>query len=139
MPGLDAGFGAQFGDDITMPDLSSLHCAVTPHAVGIHIDEMGFVFEDGAGTVVVGPDALRHWLNELQWKTEARRKLTGVPSWFFDHFDAVVPSSYNNFAPRVGAEFSTPVGERAKFSVTGSCKVLGSFSCSGTFGVKGRW
>ncbi len=100
----DDVFGANFGDAVTMPDISSLHCAVTDDVCNIHIDKTGFVLEGPQGNVVLTPDFLQHLLDELVLKT----KLKGVaPAWAksaIDRISLVYFTSGTNFermGPRV--------------------------------------
>jgi hypothetical protein len=133
VPSFDAGLSAHFGDNPTMPDLSSLHCAVTDGSCNVHIDEMGFVMETPSGGLAVDPDFLRHTLIELIWKTKLKGK---IPDWAVERVNFIVPSSYNNYS-RVGISFDLARSETVKLSVNGSCGVLGGFNCSGTLNLTG--
>lgn len=133
VPALDAGFSAHFGDNITLPDLSSLHCGVTGLLCGIHIDEMGFVMELESGEVVINPDFIRHYVVELIWKTKLHGK---VPPWFVDHVNLIVPSSPNKYS-RLGVSFDLVQSEKVKLSLTGSCGIEGGFNCSGAISLFG--
>lgn len=133
VPGLDAGFNAHFGDNPTLPDLSSLHCAVSDKLCNIHIDEMGFVMEGMNGEVVVNPDFLRHFLVELLWKTKMKGK---IPDWVVDHVSWIVPSSPNQYS-RIGISFDLVQSENVKLALTGSCGLEGGFNWSGTLNLTG--
>lgn len=133
VPTLDAGFSAHFADNKNLPDMSSVHFSVSENLCNVHIDEMGFVMELVSGDLVVTPDAFRHWLIELIWKTKLRGK---IPDWFVDHVNLVLPSTPNQFS-RVGISFDLVKKETVKVSVTGSCGLSGGFNCSGTVNVTG--
>ena len=133
VPSLDAEFSAQFGDDITLPDLSSLHCAVSIHRCNVHIDEMGFVMANAAGEVMLSPDLFRHVVVELLWKTKLRRK---IPDWAVDRINLIVPSAPNRFS-KVGISYDMAKSEKAKISITGACGWKGGFNCSGTLNFVG--
>lgn len=133
LPSLDAGFSAHFGDNPTLPDLSSLHCAVTRVICNIHIDEMGFVMESADGEIAVNPDFLRHTIVELLWKTNLRGKL---PDWAVDHVNLIIPSSPNKYS-RVGVSFDLVQSDKVKLAVTGTCGLAGGFNCSGTLNLTG--
>lgn len=46
---------------------SSLHCQIGKSLCNIHIDYTGFVWRGPKGESLVGPDALRHIVDELAW------------------------------------------------------------------------
>jgi hypothetical protein len=91
--GWSAGYGSQFGKDPEPLDISSLHFAVAPDRVNVHIDETGFVFLDADGGLVVGPNAGHHIVNELLWKT-----LLHLPDWMAERIDIITPNSANDFS-----------------------------------------
>jgi len=143
IPPLDGRFSANFGDNINLPDLSSLHCAVaedtsatpTRTICNIHIDEMGFVMTGPDNEVVVDPDFLRHTLVELLWKTKLKGEL---PSWAIDRVNLIVPSSPNRYA-KVGISFDLAKSKQYKLAISGSCGLagVGGFECSGTMNLTG--
>ena len=125
---MNARFSANFGDSRNLPDLSSLHCAVSPTLCNIHIDEMGFVLADEKGNVIVNPDALRHILVELLWKTNLQGKL---PFWALDRINFDIASSPLAFS-RAGVGVDVVQSKRLKVSLRGSCAIDGAMECSGT-------
>ena len=126
---MDQNFSAHFGDSFNLPDLTSLHCAVSPTGCNVHIDEMGFVMADQNGNPILNPDFLRHLLVELVWKTNLQGKL---PFWALDRVNFDIPSSMNNFA-RFGLGVDLFQGKRFKGTLRGTCATDGSMECSGTF------
>ena len=94
-----------WADDVGLPDISSLHCAVAADVCNIHIDQMGFVIEDENGELVVDPDALEHIVNELWLKTDLKGY---APKWMggaFDRLSLILPDSRNGYSrmgPRIG-------------------------------------
>jgi hypothetical protein len=128
---MDARFSAHFGDSRNLPDLSSVHCAISPTLCNIHIDEMGFVLADEKGNPIVDPDALRHILVELVWKTNLQGKL---PFWALDRVNFDIASSPLAFS-RVGIGVDVKQSKRLKVSLRGSCAVDGAMECSGTVTV----
>jgi hypothetical protein len=121
-------FSANFGDRLDLPDLTSLHCAVSPYECNVHIDEMGFVMTDANGSVIVNPNAPRHTAVELLWKTNLKGK---VPQWVLDRFSFDIFSTPNDFS-RVGVSFDLVQSEKYKLTLRGGCGVHGGFNCSGT-------
>jgi hypothetical protein len=99
------GFSAHFGDSVTLPDMSSLHCAVADGVCNIHIDKTGFVLEGAGGNISLTPDFAQHLVDELLFKTNLKAL---APRWArgaFDRISLVYPNSANNFSrmgPRVG-------------------------------------
>lgn len=126
-------FSANFGDRQDLPNLTSLHCAVSPYECNIHIDEMGFVMTDAQGNVVVGPNAPRHTGVELLWKTDLQGK---VPQWVLDRFSFDIPSTPMEFQ-RLGISFDLVQTKNYKLTARGSCGVHGGFNCSGTLTFHG--
>lgn len=127
-------FSANFGDRQDIPDLTALHCAVSPYECNIHIDEMGFVMTDTDGNIVVNPDSPRHIGVELLWKTDLQGK---VPQWVLDRTSFDIPSTPNDFS-RVGVSFDLIQKKNVKLTVRGSCGIHGGFNCSGTLTLHGK-
>jgi hypothetical protein len=140
---LDGRFAGNFGDNPSLPDISSLHLAVWDEKVNnkvktyctAHIDEAGFVIEGPGGAIMLTPDFLRHTGVELVWKTMLRGK---IPDWMVDRFNPILPSSFNDYS-RAGLSIDLVKGETYKVSVTGSCGIFGGFECSGTVGISGTF
>ena len=128
---IDPKFSAQFGDSKNGPDLSALHCAVSPQICNIHIDEMGFVMADAQGKPIVDPDALRHILVELVWKTNLQGKL---PFWALDRVNFDIVSSPLEYA-RAGVGFDVVQTKRVKATLRGTCAIDDPMDCAGTVTV----
>lgn len=124
-------YGAQFGKDPQPQDITSLHVAVAPEQVNVHIDETGFVFEAADGALTVGPNFAHHTVNELLWKTKAP-----VARWAAEHIDMILPNSANDFS-RFGLSVDIYQRKDLRVTVTGSCGFFGGFECSGTLGISG--
>lgn len=120
-PTMDAKASARFGDSQNLPDLTSVHCAVSKRMCNLHIDEMGFVVTDAKGTIIVDPDALRHIFVELLWKADLQGKL---PFWALDHVNFVIPSSPNDFS-RVGVIVDLAKFGRVSITLNGTCSTDG--------------
>jgi len=129
--GWSDGYGSQFGKDPEPLDISSLHFAVAPDRVNVHIDETGFVFLDADGSLIVGPNAGHHVVNELIWKT-----LLGLPDWMAERIDIMMPNSANDFS-RVGVSVDVRKQKTYRVTVTGSCPIRADFDCSITVSVSG--
>ena len=54
--GWNNAYGSQVGKDPKPLDITSLHFAVAPDRVNIHIDQTGFVFEGANLELMVGPN-----------------------------------------------------------------------------------
>ncbi len=124
-------YGAQFGKDPEPLDLTSLHFAVAPDRVNVHIDETGFVFEGLGGAIVVDPNFAHHAGNELVWKTALN-----LPHWAADHIDLVLPNSANDFS-RLGVSVDMYRRTDLRVTATATCGIFGGFECSATLSVSG--
>ncbi len=124
-------YSAQFGKDPQPQDITSLHFAVAPDRVNVHIDETGFVFEGADGALTVGPNFGHHAVNELFWKSNPH-----LPRWAIDHIDLILPNSANDFS-RFGVSLDIFQRKNFRVTVTGSCGIFGGFECSGTLSVSG--
>jgi hypothetical protein len=91
-------------------DITSLHFAVAPDRVNIHIGQRGFVFEGANLELMVGPDFADHIVNELVWKT-----ILPLPYWLAERMDVIMPNSTNDFS-RFG--LSTDMVQRKNLKVT---------------------
>jgi hypothetical protein len=129
--GWSTGYGSQFGKDPEPLDISSLHFAVAPDRVNVHIDETGFVFEDADGGLVVGLNAGQHVVNELVWKT-----MLGLPDWMAERIDIITPNSANDFS-RFGVSADVRKQKTYRVTVTGTCAIRGDFDCSIAVSVSG--
>jgi hypothetical protein len=99
------GFSAHFGDSPTLPEMSSLHCAVAPEVCNIHIDKTGFVLEGLNGNISLTPDFFQHLVNELLFKTNLKGLAPRWANGGFDRVSLVYPNSANDFSrmgPRIG-------------------------------------
>jgi hypothetical protein len=141
--GLVDGYGAQrmrryagaFSDNTAVPDLSSLHCAVSIGGCNVHIDDAGFVLTDESGNPVLDADFLQHLVNELLFKTYAKRVL---PDGFVDRVNLILPNSFVDFN-RAGVSFDLKKSKNYRVTLTASCSVFGDHDCSGTVTVSGRF
>ncbi len=124
-------YSGQFGKNPEPLDITSLHFAVAPDRVNVHIDETGFVFEGADGALTVGPNFGHHAGNELFWKTTLN-----LPRWASEHIDLILPNSANDFS-RFGMSVDLYQSKALRVTVTGSCGFFGGFECSGTMGVSG--
>jgi hypothetical protein len=127
-PAMDAKASSRFGDSQNLPDLTSVHCAVSKRMCNVHIDEMGFVVTDANGNIIVDPDALRHIFVELLWKTDLQGKL---PFWALDRVNFIIPSSPNDFS-RVGVSVDVAEFGRVKIALNGTCSTDGKMETAGT-------
>jgi hypothetical protein len=127
---------SRFGDDPTSSiDLTSLHFAVAPERVNIHIDQTGFVILGPTGELVVDPDFAQHIVNELLWKSKA----TAIfPKGVVEHISLTLPNTNNDFS-RAGISGDVLRLKDYKVTVTGSCAIRGGFECSATVGVSGKF
>jgi hypothetical protein len=124
-------YGSQFGKDPQPLDITSLHFAVAPDRVNIHIDETGFVFEGVGGELAVGPNFGDHIVNELVWKT-----LLPLPSWLAERMDVIMPNSSNDFS-RFGVSATLVKGKSYRVTATGTCGFHGGFDCAATLSISG--
>jgi hypothetical protein len=62
-------FSGAFSDYIARPDISALHCAVSPSLCNIHVDQTAVVVYDESGRLLVWGNAGQHTGEELLWKT----------------------------------------------------------------------
>ena len=127
-PAMDPKASARFGDSPNLPDLTSVHCAVSKWMCNVHIDEMGFVVTDAKGNIIVDPDALRHIFVELLWKTDLQGKL---PFWALDHVNFVIPSSPRDFS-RFGVSIDVAQFGRVNIALNGTCSTDGKMETAGT-------
>jgi hypothetical protein len=128
-------FSGQFQPSTNVPDLSSLHCAVSIAGCNIHIDETGFVVADDKGNPILDADFLQHLVNELLFKTYAKKIL---PAGFVDRVSLNLPSTANDFN-FVGASFDFYRGKKIRVTLTAGCSVFGPQECSATLSVGGRF
>jgi hypothetical protein len=128
-------YAGQFTENTAVPDLSSLHCAISIGECNIHIDETGFVLADESGNPVLDPDFLQHLVNELLFKTYAKKIL---PDGFVDRVNLILPSSFVDY-DRVGVSFDLKKTKNYRVTLTGTCSISGDHDCSGTVTVSGRF
>ena len=130
-------YSAQFGKDPQPQDITSLHFAVAPDRVNVHIDETGFVFEGVDGALTVGPNFGHHAGNELFWKTTLH-----MPRWAAEHIDLILPNSANDFSTlrhfgrRLPAQSLARDGHRL-LRIFRRLRVLGHVGISGTHDLGG--
>jgi hypothetical protein len=128
-------YAGQFAENTAVPDLSSLHCAVSIGGCNIHIDETGFVLADESGNPVLDADFLQHLVNELLFKTYAKKIL---PDGFVDRVNLILPSSYVDYN-RVGVSLDLKKTKNYRITLTATCSISGDHDCSGTVTVSGRF
>jgi hypothetical protein len=133
-PQWDTKWSARFGDSITMPNMSSLHCAVAPDICDIHIDEMGFVVEGLDRELALTPDFIRHIIVELWWKTNARKVL---PDGLVDRLTFVIPSSLNDYS-LFGISLEEQLSRNIKVSLSWTVPLKGDFEYALTLTIGGR-
>jgi hypothetical protein len=135
-PKWNASSSARFGENpLNALDVSSLHFAVAPDQVNIHIDQIGFVVGGTAGEVIVDPDFAQHLVNELLWKSLATKVF---PETLVDRVSIMLPSSANEYS-RAGISADLMRQKNYRVTLTGSCAIRGDFECSATVGVSGRF
>ena len=118
-----------------LPDLTSLHCAVSPGGCNIHIDETGFVITDDQGKPVLDADFLQHLVNELLFKTYAKKIL---PDIIVNRVNLILPSSFVDF-DRIGASVDLYRTKNFRVALSGTCSISGDHECVGTVTVSGRF
>jgi hypothetical protein len=129
--GWSEAYSSQFGKDPEPLDITSLHFAIAPDRVNVHIDETGFVFEGVDGALAVGPNFGHHTLNELVWKTSL-----GLPDWMAERIDIIAPNTTNEFS-RAGVSADIVKRKTYRVTATGTCSIRGGFDCSGTLSISG--
>ena len=130
-----ARFTGAFNDPQTLPDMSSLHCAVSNQGCNIHVDEVGFVLQDELGNLVLDADAIQHIVNELLWKTYGKYIL---PEGLVNRVNLVLPTTSTQFN-RVGVSVDAYRTKNLRLTVSATCSVFGERECSGTVTLSGRF
>ena len=128
-------FGGAMPDPNTVPDLSSLHLAVSMGVCNVHIDEVGFMLRDGLGNLVLDPDFLQHIVNELVLKTYGKAIL---PQVILDHVNLVLPNSYNDYN-RIGVSVDAYKTKNLRVTASFTCGIRGQTDCVITVGIGGRF
>lgn len=128
-------FIGAFPEVDVLPDMSSLHCAVSNQGCNIHVDEVGFVLYDDLGNLVVDPDVIQHLFNELIFKTYGKYLL---PEAIVNRINLVLPSTANAFN-RAGVSVDVYKTQKYRVTVSATCSVFGQHECSGTVAVSGRF
>jgi hypothetical protein len=119
----------------TVPDLSSLHCAVSSGVCNIHVDEVGFMLRDAQGSLVLDPDFLQHIVNELVLKTFGKAIL---PQLVLDHVNIELPSSMNGYN-RYGVSIDGYKSQNLRATASFTCGITGQTDCTFTVGIGGRF
>lgn len=111
---------------------SSLHCQVGKGEINVHIDYLGFVWRGPSGESLVGPDALRHIVDELGWGkiVEAVGKKSQIAGKILERARPLVPSSANKFVPMIGVSYDLIRGESLNMSKQWSLSVQYRFGCT---------
>lgn len=128
-------FTGGFPDGPSRPDLSSLHCAVSFQGCNIHVDDTGFVIRDENNQLVVDPDVVQHFVNELIFKTYGKYIL---PEGIVNRVNLVLPSTMNDFN-RAGVSVDAYKTKNFRVTVSGTCSVFGQHECAGTISLSGRF
>lgn len=118
-----------------MPDLSSLHCAVTIGGCNIHIDDTGFIITDELGNPVLDADFLQHLVNEYLLKTVFKKYL---PDAVVNRVNLVLPNSAVEFN-RIGVSFDLHKSKNYRVALSATCSIFGERDCTGTITVSGRY
>jgi hypothetical protein len=128
-------FSGAFAENPAVPDLSSLHCAVSIGGCNIHIDDTGFVLTDELGKPVLDADFVQHLVNELLFKT----KLKGIlPDAVLNRVNLVLPNSAVEFN-RIGVSFDLHKSKNYGVALSATCSIFGERECTGTITVSGRY
>ena len=92
---------------------SSLHCQIGKSLCNIHIDYIGFVWRGPKGESLVGPDALRHIVDELGWGklVEWVSGKNAFAGKIVERLHPVIPSVATKFIPSVGLQYDLVRGE----------------------------
>jgi len=128
-------FIGAFPEADVLPDMSSLHCAVSNQGCNIHVDDVGFVLYDDLGNLVVDPDLVQHIFNELIFKTYGKYIL---PEAVVNRVNLILPSTAVDFN-RVGVSVDVYKTKKYRLTVNATCSVFGQHECSGTVSLSGRW
>jgi hypothetical protein len=128
-------FAGAFPEPDILPEMSSLHCAVSNQGCNIHVDDVGFVLYDHLGNLVVDPDVVQHLFNELIFKTYGKSVL---PEAIVNRLNLVLPSTANDFN-RVGVSVDVYKTKTYRVTASATCSIFGQHECSGTVAVSGRF
>jgi hypothetical protein len=97
-------FSGNFGANLTLPNMTSLHFAVHETGCNVHIDDAGFVLQAPNGNVSLTPDFFQHLFDELLIKTYLRDAMPVGARGFFNRISLIYPNSGNHFSrmgPRI--------------------------------------
>lgn len=130
-----AAFPGSFSEAPVMPDMSSLHAAVSFQGCNIHVDETGFVVADDKGNLILEPDMIQHIFNELIFKTYGKFLL---PEGIVRRVNLVLPSTATDFN-RVGVSVDANRTRNFRVTVNATCSIFGATDCSATISVSGRF
>ncbi len=92
---------------------NSLHCQIGESVCNIHIDYIGFIWRGPKGESLVGPDALRHIVDELAWGkvvewVSSKNEFAGK---IVERLHPVLPSAATKFVPALGLRYDLVCGE----------------------------
>lgn len=96
---------ATIGDGYREVSTPSLHVAISQEISSVHIDSYAFQFHAPDGTIIIGPDAGQHIVDELWFRlpmTWLRRKNMPFMASVLQALHPVLPHSLNGYAPRMG-------------------------------------
>ncbi len=111
---------------------SSLHCQIGKMQVNVHIDYLGFVWRGPNGESLVGPDALRHIVDELGWGkiVEWVGKKSELAGKILERARPLVPSTANKFVPMIGVSYDLIRGESFDMSKQWSLSLQWKYGCT---------
>lgn len=96
---------ATIGEGYREVSTPSLHVAISSEISSVHIDSYAFQFHAPDGTIIIGPDAGQHIVDELWFRlpmTWLRRKNMPFMASVLQALHPVLPNSLNGYVPRFG-------------------------------------
>ena len=96
---------ATIGEGYREVSTPSLHVAISSEISSVHIDSWAFQFHAPDGTLIIGPDAGQHIVDELWFRlpmTWLRRHNMPFLASVLQAFHPVLPNSVNGYQPRFG-------------------------------------
>lgn len=96
---------ATIGEGYREVSTPSLHVAISSEISSVHIDSYAFQFHAPDGTIIIGPDAGQHIVDELWFRlpmTWLRRKNMPFLASVLQALHPVLPNSVNGYVPRLG-------------------------------------
>jgi len=96
---------ATIGEGYREVSTPSLHVAISSEISSVHIDSWAFQFHAPDGTLIIGPDAGQHIVDELWFRlpmTWLRRHDMPFLASVLQSLHPVLPNSLNGYQPRLG-------------------------------------